>query len=269
MQNKSKKAKPVEIVQKPIIRGSSHGKDAWKLALRRMVAMLAVTIIYLISGMMLAFDGIWGRVFSCVFTVFVTAYYLYGSGVAKGQTDAAFGEILYDRQQSGHAVPEEDRQRSFHPLKGLFAVLVGAIPFVVFAVVFAVLTEKSTYQLGGLPAWASSLMEQSEFGDALRYYEVQAGMTALDIMRIIDRAMIMPFINLAAYFGNDATLVAERLSPVLVLIAPLGYALGYSQGLLYRTRINTGIKMGDDKKKRRERKARQKRQQSKAPERLI
>lgn len=269
MQNKSKKAKPVEIVQKPIIRGSWHGKDAWTLAAKRMVALLAVTVIYLISGMMLAFDGLWGRIFSCVFTVFVTAYYLYGSGVAKGQTDAAFGEILYDREQGGHTVPDEDRQRSFHPLKGLFAVLAGAIPFVVFTALFAVLTEKSSYQLGGLPAWASSLTAQSEFGDALRYYEVQTSLTAMDIMRIIDRAMIMPFINLAAFFGNDAVLFAERLSPLLVLIAPLGYAFGYSQGLRFRARINTGIKMGDDKKKRRERKARQKRQQSKAPERLI
>jgi len=269
MQNKSKKSKPVEIVQKPIIRGSWLGKDAWKLAIRRMVTMVAITVIYLISGMMLAFDGIWGRIFSCVFTVFVTAYYLYGSGVAKGQTDAAFGEILYDRQQGGHDISEDDRQRSFHPLKGLFAVLVGAAPFVIFAIVFAFLTEKNTYQLGGLPTWASGLMEQSEFGDALRYYEVQTALTALDVMRIIDRAMIMPFVNLATYFGNDAALAVERLSPVLLLIAPLGYAFGYSQGLRYRTRINTGIKMGDDKKKRRERKARKKRQQSKAPERLI
>lgn len=269
MQNKNKKAQPVELVQKPIITGSWHGKDAWMLAGKRLIVMLAVAVIYLISGIMFAFDGIWGRLLSCVFTVFVTAYYLYGSGAAKGQTDAAFGEILYDRRENGHQISEEDRQRSFHHAKGLFAVLVAAVPFVLFAVVFACITKEQSYQLGNLPAWAASLTAQTEFGDALRYYDVQSGMGAMDIMRIIIRVMIMPFINLATHFGNEGTLLAERLSPVLILIAPLGYALGYSQGLKMRARINTGIKMGDDKKKRRERKARKKRQQSKAPERLI
>lgn len=269
MQNKTKKTKPTELVQKPIIRGSWNGKDAWKLAFKRMIVMLAVIVIYLIAGVMLAFDGMWSRILSCIFTVFVTAYYLYGSGVAKGQTDAAFGEILYEREKNGHAITEEDRQRSYHPLKGLFAVLVGAVPFVIFAIVFACITEKYTYQLGSLPAWASSLTAQTEFGDALSYYNVQTSMTAVDIMRIVDRAMILPFINVASYFGNGAVLLAERLSPVLILVAPAGYAIGYAQGLNFRTRINTGIKMGDDKKKRRERKARKQRQKSKAPERLI
>ena len=269
MQNKTKKTKPVEIVHKPIVKGSWNGRDAWKLGFKRMAVMLAVAVIYLIAGLMLAFDGLWGRVLSCAFTVFVTAYYLYGSGVSKGQTDAAFGEILYEREKNGYAITEDDRQRSFHPMKGVFATLVGAAPFVLFAIVFAFITEEYTYQLGNLPAWASSLTAQTEFGDALRYYETRNGMTAVDVMRILDRTMVMPFINLAAHFGNRAVLIAERLSPVLILIAPAGYAIGYAQGLRFRTKINTGIKMGDDKKKRRERKARKQRQQSKAPERLI
>ena len=269
MQSKNKKTKPVEIVQKPIVKGSWNGKDALKLAFKRMIVMLAVAVIYLIAGIMLAFEGMWGHILSCIFTVFVTAYYLYGSGVSKGQTDAAFGEILYEREKNGHAITDDDRQRSFHPMKGLFATLVGAAPFVVFAIIFACLTKEYTYQLGNLPAWASSLTAQTEFGDALHYYELQTSMGAIDFMRIIDRTMIMPFINVASCFGNKAVLLTERLSPILILVAPAGYALGYAQGLNFRTKINTGIKMGDDKKKRRERKARKQRQQSKAPERLI
>ena len=72
-----------------------------------------------------------------------------------------------------------------------------------------------------------------------------------------------------SYTGNDAALLAERLSPLFVLLAPLGYGLGYTQGRKLRDKINTGIKMGDDRKKRRERKARKQRQRSKSPERLI
>lgn len=112
-------------------------------------------------------------------------------------------------------------------------------------------------------------MRQSEFGDALRYYESVGTLGVMDILRVIDRAMIMPFVNVFSYVSNDAALLAERLSPLFVLAAPLGYGLGYTQGKTLRDKINTGIKMGDDRKKRRERKARKQRQRSKSPERLI
>ena len=270
MQNKTNKKKPqVQEVKKPIITGSWHGKHAWSLAGKRALNMLAVTAIYLIGGMLLGFDGIAGRIFSCVMIVFAAAYYLYASGLAQGQTDAAFGEILYSRRENGHNVPAEDIDRSFHPLKGLFAVVVGAVPFVLFTLVFACITKVTVYQLGALPGWMDSLVSQTEVRDALCYYEALGGMKTMDVLRIIDRAMIMPFINVAAYFGAQASLLAERLSPLLILVAPMGYALGYSQGLNLRTRINTGIKMGDEKKKRRERKARKQRQRSKSPEQLI
>ncbi|MCI5956113.1 MAG: hypothetical protein MRZ54_03925, partial [Clostridiales bacterium] len=73
----------------------------------------------------------------------------------------------------------------------------------------------------------------------------------------------------ATSLGDHAALMAERLSPLLVLVAPLGYGVGYMQGQKVRNKINTGIQMGDEKKRRRERKARKQRQRSKSPERLI
>ena len=69
--------------------------------------------------------------------------------------------------------------------------------------------------------------------------------------------------------SNDAALLGARLSPLVVLLAPQGYGLGYTQGKTLRDKSNTGVKMGDERKKRRERKARRQRQRSKSPERLI
>ena len=51
---KGKPQKPVALVKKPILKGSWHGKDAWKLALKRLLSMVAVTVIYLIGGMLLS-----------------------------------------------------------------------------------------------------------------------------------------------------------------------------------------------------------------------
>ena len=248
---KGNSKKPVAQVKKPILKGSWHGKDAWKLALKRMLSMLAVTVIYLIAGMLLSFESLWGRLLSCIAVAGLVIYYPYYQGMVRGENDAAFAEIMYTRQE------------------GMFAALVGAAPFVAFAVVYAVLTRPITYTLGVLPSWTEALMRQSEFGDALRYYENVGSMGVMDILRVIDRAMILPFVNVFSYTGNDAALLAERLSPLFVLLAPLGYGLGYTQGRKLRDKINTGIKMGDDRKKRRERKARKQRQRSKSPERLI
>lgn len=270
MQNKGKNKKPIEPVRKPIIQGSWHGKDAWKLARGRGFTMLALTFFYLIAGILLTMESLWARVLACVAVVGAAFYYLYISGLAQGQTDAAFGEILHDRRASGHDIPKDECERSFHPFKGWFAVAIGAIPFVLFALVFALMTRPVTYRLGALPAWTEGLMHQTEFGTGLGYYLNQPGMSALDVMRIIVRAMIMPFVNVAVALGTDAGLWAERLSPLLLLIAPMGYGFGYGQGLNYRVKVNTGIKLGDDKKKRKERKARKQRQRSaKGPEQLI
>ena len=266
---KGKPQKPVALVKKPILKGSWHGKDAWKLALKRLLSMVAVTVIYLIGGMLLSFESLWGRVLAAVAIVGLAVYYQYYQGMTQGQNDAAFAEIMYDRQESGRPVTEGDRARCFHPFKGMFAALTGALPFFVFTVAYAAMARPMTYTLGVLPSWTEALMRQSEFGDALRYYENVGSLGAMDILRVLDRAMVMPLVNVFSYVSNDAALLGERLSPLFVLLAPLGYGLGYTQGKTLRDKINTGIKMGDERKKRRERKARRQRQRSKSPERLI
>lgn len=269
MQKKSNPQKPVEWVKKPIIPGSWHGRDAWKLALGRMLTFVGISLVYLITGALLSFDSFWLRAVMAVMVLLAVASHQYASGVGKGQKDAAYGEIIHARRESGYPVPEKECERSFHSFKGFFAVLVGSLPFMLLALVFAFITSEPHYELGVLPTWTESLMQQTEFGTGLAYYQTQTGMTAVDVMRIIDRSMVMPFVTIAAGVSAKATLLVERLSPLLILVAPIWYGTGYAQGLKYRARINTGIQMGDEKKKRRERKERRQRQRSTAPERLI
>lgn len=269
MQRNARKGPPVEVVRKPIVKGSWHSRDAWQLALKRMVSFVGVSAILLVCGALITFESLALRVVFALAVAGVVTYYQYGAGMTQGAKAVAFGEILYVRRMEGHAVAEQECQRSFHPFKGLFATLVGCAPFVLFAIVFACMTEKVSYTLGTLPSWTESMMHQTEFATALAYYNTPASTTALDVMRVLDRAMIMPFISVAAHLGNDALLLMERLSPLLVLVAPLGYGIGYAQGQSLRDKVHTGIKLGDEKKKSRERKARKKRQRSAAPERLI
>lgn len=264
-----KSSKPAELVKKPIICGSFHGADAWKLALKRILSFVGITILYVLVGAMLGFDSQWISVIVSVLILAATAYYQYTNGVQKGVKDATYGEILYNRREAGHTVTDNDCERSFHRLKGFFAVLVASVPFVLLATIFALKTEKIGYKLGVLPSWTASLMEQSSFGEALAYYNTTVTITAMDVMRVIIRMMVMPFVNIVKDAGADAMLLVERLSPLLILVTPIWYGIGYTQGRHQRDLINTGIKMGDDRKKRREKKARKQRQHSKTPERLI
>lgn len=269
----SKAAQPqVEKVVKPYLRGVFCGKDAWKEVPKRFVSMLAVCFIYLIASMLTSFDSLALR---CAFSAVIVAivlYYEFARGMGQGTGDTGYGEMMYVRQEEGKTVSEDDRARCFHPLKGFFEAFLGALPFFLVALVFALITRPTTYSLGALPSWTEELMLQNEFGDALRYYEAERSVEAMDILRVVARIMAMPLMSVATCLGNDATLLAERLVPLFVLLAPAAYGAGYTRGPVQRTLINTGIQIGVNKKRRKqskERKARRKQNQSKTPERLI
>ncbi len=199
----------------------------------------------------------------------VAIYYQAIKGMEIGEKDAAFSEIMYERQQEGKDVSKQDLQRCFHPFRGAFATLLGAIPFMIICLVYAFVTKPWEYQLGVLPSWMDNLLMHNEMGDALAYYNVTRTLGAVDVLRIIVRCLIMPFVNIASVSGNNAILWVERFSALLMLIAPMGFGVGYARGHDLRTRINTGIQQGVAQKKRKERKARKRRQNSSSPERLI
>lgn len=272
MQNKGKQ-QPVEIVRKPIIQGSWHGRDARRIAFKRAMSVIATTAIYLFGSILLGMDALWGRILMGLTLVAGVTYYQYIHGLNQGENDSAYGEIIYARQENGKTVPAEERERSFHPMKGIFAALVGSAPFVLLALVFAFMAQPVYYTVNVLPSWTEGLMTQTEFAAGMAHYTVNESMKAVDIMRVIVRSMVMPFVNIASSFGVDEMLLVERLSPILVLISPMGYGIGYLGGQRLRDQVNTGIKLGDERKKKREMKARKKRQRqqrpAKGPERLV
>ena len=263
-----KSKKPTPEVVKPVLNGSWHGRDAFKQGFKLMLNILLVSVLYLVLCLLLAFDSLVLRILVAIMLVSAAAVYLYATGMSAGQSDAAYGEIMYQRRAEGKTIPPRELERSFHPAKGFFAVLIGAAPYLIIAIVFACLTTLNTYSLGVLPTWLTRYTRQSGMGDALAYYQAREGITAVSILRIGVRAMTMPFVNVAVKLGSEATLWAERLSPLWILVAPLGYGFGYTRGIQVRTKINTGIAIGEKKKRRRARRER-KAGANKSPERLI
>lgn len=267
MQQKAKKAP--RVIEKPILTGAWNGPDMWQMVPKRMISILLIAALYVFCSIMLVFDHTVLRILTSALIVVVAAYNQYVRGLEAGEKAAAFSEIQYARQEEGHSVDPQDLRRCFHPWKGFAATLIAAIPFVLVCVVYAFLAKADTYTLGVLPSWTNNLMNQNEFSDALSYYSITRSVDVATVLRIIVRCMTMPFVTVANIFGDQAVLWVDRFSALLVVSVPLLFGAGYSRGHVIRTKINTGIQQGVDKKKRKERKERKRRQQSSAPERLI
>lgn len=249
--------------------GSWHGRDAMVLGLKMMLRMLVVTLVYVIVSILFSFDALVLRILTGLLLVGSAWFYLYAGGLQAGVSDAAFGEIMFSRQMEGKTILPAEKARCFHPAKGFWIVLIGVLPFVCLTCVYAVQAIPERYTLGLLPDWLKGAAQQQTLGEALRYYDSREGLSALAILRIVVRALVMPFINVAVKVGGDATLWAERLSPLWVLLAPLGYGFGYTQGKKQRSKIHASIAAGVQKKLRRERRERRARARQNKPEQLI
>ena len=261
-------AKQVKPVVKPYMRGSWHGRDAVRKGSKMILSVLFVSILYLVLGLLLSFESAVFRVLTSCVLITVAALYMYFQGVTSGEADTSFAEIMYAHDQEGKTVVPGDHDRCFHPGKGFFEVLIALIPYLLITLVFAFLTQRITYTLGVLPSWID-ISAQTHVGEALSYYNVQNSSLFMAILRIVARALTMPFINISLLLGSDGVLWAERLTPLWVSVAPIAYGFGYLQGPKVRIRVNTGIQIGVHKKKRKERKERKARTSAKGPEQLI
>lgn len=261
-------AKQIQPVVKPYMRGSWHGRDAVRKGLKMILSVLFVSILYLVLGLLLSFDSAVFRVFTSCVLILIAALYMYFQGANSGQADTSFAEIMYEHDKEGKTVVPGDHDRCFHPGKGFFEVLIALIPYLLVTLVFAFLAQRITYTLGVLPSWVDS-SAQTHVGEALSYYNIRTTPLFMAILRIAARALTMPFINISLLLGNDWVLWAERLTPLWVSIAPLAYGFGYLQGPKIRIKVNTGIKIGLHKKKRKERRERKARTSAKGPEQLI
>ncbi len=265
----SKGTNTVKEIKKPSVTGYWHGRDAIRQGAKLMLSILLVCCLYLVLSLLLSFDSLVLRILTSFLLVAAAVSYLYFHGVSVGQGDAAYGEIMYQRETEGKQIAPQDRERCFHPAKGFFSALLGALPFVLVALVFALLTKPETYTLGVLPSWLNTYARQSTVGDALAYYTQREGISFMIVLRIIVRSMVMPFINVAIGLGGNAVLWAERLAPLWVLVAPLGFGIGYGQGLKARMKVNTSIAIGDSRKRRRAKKEKQARRRAEERKQLV
>ena len=266
------KKKPVKVVTKPFLTGGIMDENTLKNALK----FFGMLVLFFAVGLLVSLMGGFGsRILTVIFSAAVILLLLYISmtqGARLGTEAVARGEILYQRQEKGEEMTEGERKLSFHPAKGWVIGLLGTLPFLILAIVYACIAKRQVTTVGMLPSLASGMMYRSEIGDALipTYTETPPAELA-DILRPIVRACLMPVYRIADTENKPLLLILDRLTPLMMLMPALAYGFGYLQGKKERTRVHTSIAESRRIRKRRENREKRERQNSAAnrtPEQL-
>ena len=267
------KKKPVKIVTKPFLTGGIFDENTLKNILKFFGMLVLFFLVGLIVSLMSGFGG--HQVVSIIFNTLVILLLLYVSltqGTKLGTEAVARGEILCQRKEKGEEMTENERKLSFHPAKGFIIGLLGTLPFLILAIVYASMARRQITSVGMLPSVASNMIHRSEIGDPLTpvYTETPAS-DAVDILRPIVRACLMPVYRMADTDNKNLLLTLDRLTPLMMLFPAIAYGFGYLLGRNERTRVHTWIEESRRIRKRRENRERRERQansENRTPEQL-
>lgn len=202
-----------------------------RIALRIFGYSLALGFVSLMFAPIMMSETLWLRLFfnGALLLIALTLYF--ADGAYKGERDCATRDMLDKRAKENGYVPSPAEQgRMYKPSKGPTGALLGALPWFLLAVVVAVLSVPYTYSLQDLPDWLAGYRVMPELGDALRYYDQKTVVPLVDWLRIGLRFAILPYVYVLGEVSDAMSLLIDRVSPLLVLIMPLGYAAGYLTG---------------------------------------
>ncbi len=246
---------------KPYHAGRAVSGFAARRGLRVLVLSLLSVVFYLFIGQLLvSLKGFWQPLLN-VAVLSAVAAYLFMEGGSAGEEDVSFGEIVHTRIENGLMPSPKDEARCYHRLKGFFSVLIGMLPLLLPALLFAVIATRQVYHLGSLPAWVAPLERHREVGAALQYYHQVEPVALENILRIGVRLLLFPYVSLFGADNAGHMLLMERLSPLLLCIVPAFYAAGYLFGPVRRARVHADIALGKKRRAAREKKERQKRRE--------
>lgn len=252
------------IVQKPFLQGTPTDEHFLKNSLLFFGSLVLTSLFSFIVCSSIGFAGIVVRLLINGVIIIVLLSIYFNNGTNQGADAVARGEILYQKQQNGQSFSRKEQSVSFHPAKGFLTAVIGTLPLLIPAVIFAFCTSAILTEAGGLPAWMQNYTRRSDIGNALVQYLQPEGMKLVDYLRVLIRICLMPYVNLVGYTNKEGMLILERLSPLLIMLPALSYGLGYLSGRSVRTRIHTTISRNEKKRIRREKRQRKARQRDRA-----
>ena len=264
MQNKQKGK--IKLIQKPFLTGQPTDSTSVKRSLSVLGTIVISMFIYLVAGPVLMIENLVLRVLIAIAFEGMFVALCYSNGLNAGFADVTFSEIAYQRREDGKPLEADEEKKCFNRLKGLISGLIGCLPLFFAALALAVFTKPQWYTLSALPSWISALERRTEIGNALLMYHQDIGFGILEIIRILVRLAVMPFVTMVGAENVMGVVWVERLSPLVLLLPGIGYGIGYLGGPKARARVHGDIAASVRRKKKREKK---RMSQRKGPEQLI
>lgn len=255
--NASKNKNAATPVYKPYLRGNLYSSVALRRGLRVLMMMLAFAFFGVLTSSVLSFDNMLLRIVLNGALLFFGCMLMFNDGARFGESDVAFAEIALRRQEEGNPASKQDKDTCYHPGKGFVSALIGAAPFLLIAIVYALVAKKQVYTLGTLPSWVQSYETQDEIGQALAYYHERVPAGLADYLRIVVRLVLFPYMNMFGGGDYSKLYLLDKLSPLLMMIIPVCFGLGYLRGPHLRALVHGNIRMARRKQNRKERKARE------------
>ena len=252
----TKKTTPAEVKTKPYMSGSAFDQETMKKSIIFFGSLVMVFFLILLICSMATFDQIILRAAVNLIVEAAVILVFYNNGISHGTNAVSRGEIAWQSQEKGREISPAERKLCYHPMKGFLIGLLGTMPFLILGLILAVTTKAQTASQGTVPSWLQGYLGRSEIGGALVAYTEPKGLDAMDMIRIIVRIAVLPFINLVGASNYGAVLWVERLSPLIILVPAISYGLGYTRGPSVRSRVLTEIAENAKKRQRRERKER-------------
>lgn len=251
-----KKNKKIKPIAKPYLKGNVMSRLVLIRGLKLMVYPVIFVLINLFVGAPFSFEN--SAILRVVFNALLVGFcvvLMYNNGQNTGYGDITLAEIMYNHQQEGKPVTDADRDRCFHPLKGVTTALAGFLPLLILTLIYALTAQRQQFSLPGLPAWVGAYESQVDFMRPLSYYQVTEPMSFGVILRVVMRLLLYPWINLVGARNADMTLLVDRLSPILLCLPFIGYAVGYLRGRYSRAMLHGSMAAADRKKRRKARQA--------------
>ena len=251
----AKKKKKIKPIDKPYLKGNILNKLTVFRGLRLLVYPLIFILMNLFVGAAFTFENIpFLRITLNVVLIFFSILLVYSSGQNTGYGDITIAEIMYNHDQEGKTVSKADRDRCYHPLKGVAIAAIGYLPLLIVTLIYALTVKRQEFALPPLPSWVSAYEGQTDFMLPLQYYGNTEPFTVFAALRIIMRLMLYPFINLVGARNSDLTLLVDRLAPLELCLPFVGYAIGYLRGRHSRAMLHGNMAAADRKRRRKARK---------------